>query len=180
MMEYTKQTIEFTKQSLPKGAVTMMTMVMNGAVRMFENHGEVSAAKFYVGDGDGDVGCEELTINDQTRPAVWAGLREWRSRYPFVGFVSEIWGKQYKPGEWKPGDKLPRPSECPDKFELVMFVLFVGERTITFSADIKRNPSRLGPWKVTWDTAFPTKEGPGELGGAMMDRPDVIYPVKGN
>lgn len=183
-MQFTKQTIEFTLGSLPPGAAAMTKSIMESSVKMFEDEGEVVSGMFAVKEGedldDSTFLCEDVMVNDETRPAVWAKLRDWRSRYPFVGFISEVWTKQFKKGEWKPGDTLPRPSECEDKKEMVLFNVFVGERVISFSAEISRNPSKLHPWVVTWDTAFPTKNGPDELGGAMMDKPGKVYPVNGN
>ncbi len=145
----------------------------------FETDGEVLPCAFFVtADGQPSiVGVPELS--DETKPSVWAMVAHLRRTHPITAFVSEVWVAHCDKSNMNPdGTVKVMPRNDPNKTECIMIVLWQGKRHVSFTADITRNPTNLGEWKVMFDSEFPVKNGITEVGGNMMKGED--YPMEAN
>lgn len=162
-------TLQDTLSTLSDDAAGLANAVMETSRKIFDDHGEVSPGIFAMpwnSTGGEDMKIFDVpSLDDKSKPAIWAGLRKMRQVYPVVAFVSEVWTIEGEAA--KQGLKV-MPRDHPDKKERVMLQMWAGSRAITFSCDIKRNPSSLGEWRVFFDSMFPP-DGKAILEGAMME-----------
>ena len=152
--------------------------VMAGARQGFNKDGQVNPCAFFVttGGDPGIVAIPELT--DSTKPSVWAMVGQLRKTHPIVAFISEVWMALCDKTNMNPDGSLKvMPRNNPNRTECLMLVLWQGPRYISFTAEITRNPTHLGDWKVMFDSNFPGKEMT-SLGGNMMD--GESYPMEAN
>jgi len=125
--------------------------MIDGARHFWEQKQEIPPAVSVVSpDGEPNV-FPAIHRNDVEKACVWAFIRFLRATHPVVLLISEIWASEVKKEE--DVKSRPRPSEDPNRTELVMITLWEGDRTLWISADINRNPDTLGEFLVRMDTA---------------------------
>lgn len=170
-------TLDDTFGTLLPDARKLMGTILKAATELFTEHGELTPVLFAV-DEKGHANMADVPVmDDQTKPAIWEATRQLRQAYPIVAFVSEVWmAKCDKKDFNENGSVKVMLRDRDDKTEQAMVNLWQGERTVSFMADIKRNPNRLEPWEVMFDSDFPKDMV--SLGGEMMK--GKPFPLKGN
>ena len=169
-----------TLGTLMPDASWLVTIIMECSRRGFmDEGGSLPPCAFSVSvDGTPDVHLIQTDFTDETKPAVWAMVRELRKTRPVVAFISEVWvARCDKDGMNEDGSLKVMPRDNPNRTECLMLVLWQGPRHISITAEITRNPTHLGEWEVMFDSNFPVGEIT-SLGGNMMD--GESYPMEAN
>jgi hypothetical protein len=171
-------TLEDTISTLEPMTQELVHGVIQSCEEQFSQDTGVPAAIFAIKAGEEKVRFQVLEeFNDEVRESVHRTLAGLRDQCPVVGFLSECWMKCYhtkhkvktmeEAEDW--ATTQTRPSESPDRIEVVMFNVWQGDRTLLFQANIHRNPDRLGEWGVFHDYYFP-KHGIAEVGGGVIGK----------
>lgn len=138
------------------------------AISFFHEDGEVPPAIIAIPEEGSPKVFPAKHQNDEQKEVVWSFLRVVRITHPVTILVSEVW---YLSLEGKNVDTkhLPRPSESPDRKEVVMIQVWDHKRNIMIVAEITRNPTHLGEFYTVRDSDF---DEPGaEVTGALNDGP---------
>lgn len=169
-------TVSDTIKTLLPDAQRLATMILETSREIFEGEDhEVKPMAFYVPLKGGIQVIAISELSDQTKPGVWAFVRQLRQSFPIVAFVSEVWMAKVNPGDVNPdGSVKIMPRDHPNKIEQVMLTLWQGDRHVSFTAEIKRQPDRLEEWNIMFDSYFP-QDNKSKVEGRMMEGAD--YPL---
>lgn len=152
--------------------------IVNGmikvAIQFFGEEHEVPPAVCAFAEGHTPLVFPAVHRNDVEKQVVWAFLRFLRETHPTVILVSEIWASKCdKDQDYK---KMPRPSQDPNREEMVMINFWDEERTVVIASDITRNPDKLGEFTVRIDSNDDGMKLEGELAkGEPFRRKDRRY-----
>ena len=161
------RTLKQTFPTLPVMVEGFVRATLQGARENFARDGHLAPVAFFQKPGHqsievlpvpGDMGPED-------KPKIWAGLRVLREHCPLAAFINEVW--MVRGDKEHPVNLNVPPSQSPHREEKVLFNLWLGRRSITLLAEIKRNPNALGEWEVMMDSNFP--EGVDQVAGAMAE-----------
>lgn len=158
-----------TLDTLSESARPIIEAALEGAAANFADKGEIHSVIIALPEGDE---CPKLFDarhgNDMEKDVVWAFLRMIRATHPVTVLISECWYLQLSKEERKDLNNLPQASKSKRRKEMVMVNLWDCERSVTFSADISRNPNKLSEFVTVHDSMFPIGEAK-EMGGALCE-----------
>lgn len=158
--------------TIDEDARKMVEAMMDGARKFFADGDVPSAVTALDPKGIPHV-YPIIHHNDMEKYCMWAFIRYLRETHPIVSMVSEIWVSHCK-GDENPYKKM-KPSQDPNRQEMVMITLWQGTRTVWFAADITRNPDKLGEFTVRFDTTEDGCHVEGELAKGEPYQPMSQY-----
>jgi len=147
-------TLEDTLNTLPPSPQELARHVIEFSSEEMSGTGKIKPVLF-AEKPDGKRASFDVSawMSDESKQVLWEGVRAARRSCPVVGLITEVWLSECKDRKW---DGV-MPRDRADRKEAALFNLWQGRRVVTLIADILRDPSRLGEWRVLFDSDFPGK-----------------------
>lgn len=155
------------KPELEEGQKDMLDCFLLAGRRFFDRDHHIQPV-FAVMDGLDMHPYPIHEITPENKHDLFDKMHELVRKHECCIFINEVWYCQALPSEAKDGKFLLQPSQRPDREEMVMINVWVGtKRHLGITAQIHRNPDKLGPWRLMDDTADTTRDCHSK--GAMIE-----------